>query len=63
MIFCFLSWDVAISFALSFGCGRGCLSGWEGCVPGVGCTAGSWVGSGSMVSGTGSVLLLGQPHL
>ena len=57
--FCFLSWDVAISFARSLGCGRGRLSGWDVCGPGVGCTAGSWVGSGSVVSGTGSVLLLG----
>ena len=60
VIFCFLSWDVAISFALSLGCGRGRLSGWDVCVPGVGSTAYSWVGSGSVVSGTGSVLLLGS---
>ena len=41
--FCFLSWDVAISFARSLGCGRGRLSGWDvGCI-GVGCIAGSWV--------------------
>ena len=59
VIFCFLSWDVAISFALSLTCGWGCLSGWDVCGPGVGCTAGSWVGSGSVVSGTSSVLLLG----
>ena len=57
--FCFLSWDVAISFARSLGCGRGLLSNCEVCGPGVGCTAGSGVGSGSLVSGTGSVLLLG----
>ena len=59
VIFCFLSWDVAISFTRSLGCGRGRLSGWDVCGPGVGCTVGSWVGSGSEVSGTGSVLLLG----
>ena len=57
--FCFLSRDVAISFALSLGCGRGHLSSWDVCGSRVGCTAGSWVGSGSVVSGTGSVLLLG----
>ena len=59
VIFCFLSWDVAIFFALSLGCGRGCLSGRDVCVPGVGSTACSWVGSGSVVSRTGSVKLLG----
>ena len=47
--FYFLSWDVAISFARSLGCGRGRLSGWD-----VGCTTGSWVGSGSVVLGTSS---------
>ena len=52
--FCFLSRNVAISFARSLGCGRGRLSGWD-----VGCIAGSWVGGGSLVSGTSSVLLLG----
>ena len=57
--FCFLSWDVAISFARSLGCGRGLLSGCDVCGPGVGCTAGSGVDSGSVVSGTGLVLLLG----
>ena len=56
--FCFLSRDVAISFARSLGCGRGRLFGWDVGCPGVGCTAGSWVDSGSVVSGTGSVLLL-----
>ena len=56
---CFLSWDVAISFARSLGCGRDLLSGCDVCGPGVGCTAGSGVGSGSVVSGFGSVLLLG----
>ena len=39
--FCFLSWDVAISFAQSLGCGRGRLSSWDVYGPGVGCTAGS----------------------
>ena len=57
--FCFLSWDVAISFARSLGCGRGLLSGCNVCGLGVGCTVGSGVGSGSVVSGTSSVLLLG----
>ena len=57
--FYFLSWDVAISFARSRGCGQGLLSGCDVCGPGVGCTAGSGVGNGSVVSGTGSVLLLG----
>ena len=57
--FCFLSWDVAISFARSLGCGWGLLSGCDVCGPGVGCTAGSGVGSGFAVSGTGLVLLLG----
>ena len=58
VIFSFLSWDVAISFALSLGCGRGRLSSWDVCVPGVGNTAGFWVGSGSVVSGTGLVVRL-----
>ena len=57
--FCFLSWDVAISFAWSLWCGRGLLSGCDVCGIGVGCIAGSGVGSGSVVSRTGSVLLLG----
>ena len=57
--FCFLSWDVAISFAWSLGCERGLLSGCDVCGPGLGCIAGSGVGSGSVVLGTGSVLLLG----
>ena len=57
--FCFFSWDVAISFARSLGCGRGRLSSCDVCGLGVGCTAGSGVGSGSVVSGTGSVWLLG----
>ena len=60
VIFCFLSWDVAISFALSLGCGRGHFSGWDVCVPRVGSAACSWVGSGFVVSGTGSVLQLGR---
>ena len=59
VIFCFLIWDVTISFARSLGCERGRLSDWDVCGPGVGCTVGSWVGSGSVVSGIGSVLLLG----
>ena len=59
VIFYFLSLDVAISFALSLGCGPDRLSGWDVYVPGVGCTASSWVGKGSVVLGTGSVLLLG----
>ena len=58
--FCFLSWDVAISFAQSLGCGRGLLFGCDVCGPGVGCIASSKVGSGSVVSGTSSVLLLGS---
>ena len=56
---CFLSWDVAISFAWSLECGWGLLSGCDVYGPGVGCIAGSGVGSWSVVSGTGSVLLLG----
>ena len=59
VIFCFLSWNVTISFALSLRCGPGRLFGWDVCVHGVGSTACSWVGSGSVVLGTGSVLLLG----
>ena len=59
VIFCFLSWDVAISFALSLGCRRGRLSGWNVCIPRVGCTADSRVGSRFVVSRTGSVLLFG----
>ena len=59
MSFCFLSWGVAISFARSLGCEQGRSSGWDIYGPRVGCTAGSWVGSGSVVLGTGSVLLLG----
>ena len=39
--FCFLSWDIAISFARSLRCGRGRFSGWDVYGPGVGCTAGS----------------------
>ena len=58
VIFYFLSWEVAISFALSLGCGRGCLSGWDVCVPGVGSTADSWVGRGFMVSRTCLVVWL-----
>ena len=58
VIFCFLSWEVAISFALSLGCGRGRLSSRDVCVPGVGSTADSWVGRGFMVSGPGLVVLL-----
>ena len=57
--FCCLSRDIAISFARPLGCGRGLLSSCDVCGPGVGCTAGSGVGSRSMVSGTSSVLLLG----
>ena len=57
--FCFLSLDVAISFARSLGCRRDLLSGCDVCGLGVGCTAGSGVGSKCVVSGTGSVLLLG----
>ena len=56
--FCFLSWDIAISFARSLRCRQGLLSGCDVCGPGVGCTAGSGVGSGSVVSGTSLVLLL-----
>ena len=59
VIFCFLSWEVAISFALSFGCGQERLSGRDVCVPGVGSTAGSWVSGGFVVSGPSSVVLLG----
>ena len=44
VIFYFLSWEVAISFALSLGCGRERLSSRDVCVPGVGSIAGSWVG-------------------
>ena len=57
--FCFFSWDVAISFARSLGCGRGLLSGCDVCGFGVGCGSCSGVGSGSVASGTGSILLLG----
>ena len=59
VIFCFLSWEVAISFALSLGCRRERLSSRDGCVPGIGSIAGSWVGGGFVVSGPGSVVLLG----
>ena len=41
VIFCFLSWKVTISFALSLGCGLGRLSDWDVCVPRVGSTTGS----------------------
>ena len=58
MIFCFLSWEVTISFTLSLGCGRGRLFGWDVCVPGVGSIASSWVGKGFVVSGIGSVVWL-----
>ena len=57
--FCFFSWDVAISFARSLGCGRGLLSGCDVCGLGVGCGSCSGVGSGSVASGSGFVLLLG----
>ena len=39
VIFCFLSWDVAISFALSLGCARERLFNRDVCVPGVGSTS------------------------
>ena len=58
VIFCFLSWEVAISFALSLECGRERLSGRDVCVRRVGSTTGSWVGGGFVVSGPGSVVLL-----
>ena len=57
--FCFFSWDVAISFARSLGCERGLLSGCDVCGLGVGCGSCSGVSSGSVASGTSSVLLLG----
>ena len=57
--FCFFSWDVAISFARSLGCGRGLLFSSNVCGLGVGCGSCSEVGSGLVASGTGSVLLLG----
>ena len=57
--FCFFSWDLAISFARCLGCGRGHLSGCDICGLGVSCGSYSRVGSGSVVSGTGSILLLG----
>ena len=41
VIFCFLSWEVAISFALSLACGRKRLSDRDVCALGVGSTAGS----------------------
>ena len=41
VIFCFLSWNVAISFALSLVCGRGRLSSWDVCGAWVGCTVDS----------------------
>ena len=56
--FCFFSWDVAISFAWSLGCGRGHLSGCDVYGLGVGCGSCFGAGSGSVVSGIGSVLLL-----
>ena len=58
--FCFFSWDFAISFARSLGCARGLLFGSDVCGLGVGCGSCSRVGSGSVASGTGSVLLLRQ---
>ena len=57
--FCFFNWDVTISFAQSLGCGRGLLFGCDVYGLGVGCGSCSGVGSGSVASGTGSVLLLG----
>ena len=57
--FCFFSWNVAISFARSLGCGQGLLSGSDVYGLGVGCGSCSRVGSGSVASGTGFVLLLG----
>ena len=57
--FCFFSWNVAISFARSLGCGRGLLSGSDVYGLGVGCGSCSGVDSGSVASGTGTVLLLG----
>ena len=59
VIFCFLSWEVAISFALSLGCGREHLSGRDVYAFGVGSTTGCWVGGGFVVSRPGSVVLLG----
>ena len=58
MIFCFLSWEVAISFALSLGCGQEPLSGRNVCAPGVSSTAGSWIGGGFVVSRPALVVLL-----
>ena len=57
--FCFFSWDVAISFARSLGCERGLLSDSDVYGLGVGCGSCSGVDSGSVASGTSSVLLLG----
>ena len=59
VIFCFLSWEVAISFALSLGCGRERLSGRDVCVPRFGSTSSSWIGGGFVVLGPASVVLLG----
>ena len=56
--FCFFSWDVAISFARSLGCGRGLLSSCDVCGLGIGYGSCSGVGSGSVASGTSSILLL-----
>ena len=56
--FCFLSWDLAISFGRTLGCERDLLSDCDVCGPGVDCTTSSRVGSGCVVSGTRSVQLL-----
>ena len=58
VVFCFLSWEVAISFALSFGCGRERVSGRDVCAPGVDSTVGSWVGRGFVVARPALVALL-----
>ena len=58
VIFWFLSWEVAISFALSLRCGRERLSGRDVCASGVDSTAGSWVGGGFVVLGPALVVLL-----
>ena len=46
VIFCFLSWEVVISFALSLECRQGLLFGRNVCVPEVSSTTSSWVDEG-----------------
>ena len=59
VVFYFSSWEVAISFVVSLGCGRECLSGRDVYAPGVGSTDDSWISRGFVMAGPTLVVLLG----